>query len=533
MNQKKYLSRSLLLLLGISIAGSLMLYWATIPWGIGACNDSAMYISGARNILSGQGYRSYTSLRVITQWPPFFSFSMALLGFFGIDPLEGARVLNVTLFGLNILMAGLIVKKFTQSTKMALLAAWLMLTSSALLSIHSMAWSEPWFIFLAFTGFYFLIQYLGGSPKRYLFYAAALTSLACLDRYAGASAFAAGILTLLFLHQKNLRTRFVDTMSYAVLVFIPVGLWLVRNNLLAHNLVNRSFGFHFPPSKYFKECLKTFSSWVLSLEFPASVRNWALLAVVIIITAIWIIVLWKEIRRHTLKALVSDNGLRLVVAMVFFIVCNAALELAHLILINVKARGDDRHFAPFFVAGLLSFSVLADRFFKLYPDRPFVKHIPVVLLVLLGSSSTFTSTQKLTQLHQDGLRITSRSWKTSPTVARIKTLPADGYIYANDPSLIYLLTNRNVRRLPRKYSRRHSVQPNEKYLTQMKSVKKRLIAHNGYVVFFNELMSWFKIPEEELQQYIPLVLVDRLPDGAIYQISPSLTQETAKSKPPR
>lgn len=67
-------------LLLIGLAGAVLLAYAT-PRGMGLVNDSVGYISGARNLVDGNGYSRLTGNgepRPITNYPPLYSIVLAV-----------------------------------------------------------------------------------------------------------------------------------------------------------------------------------------------------------------------------------------------------------------------------------------------------------------------------------------------------------------------------------------------------------------------------------------------------------------------
>ncbi len=534
MNRIKHFSLFVPLLVAIALAGSILLFVCTSPWGIGVSKDGARYIAGARSILEGHGYRDAVSMDPITNWPPFFPFTLAVIGLFGIDPVEGARILHILLFGLNIFIVGLILKRFTQSTLIALFGAWLFLTSSPIVESHILVRSEPWFIFLVFTGFFFLLQYLSTGAKRLLFFASFFTALACLDRYAGVSVIAAGMIMILFSNQNNLRHPVIHSMIYGILSFLPLGLWIMRNYLTAHDPVNRTIYFHFPAASYFHQALATFSSWLVAIHAPLTLQYFVLIIFLTTAITMMIFVAKREKSKEGVGDVTTHDFFRMMALMITFSFCVIGLELFHHAFLYAHVQASDRHFLPVFVACLIGSFVLLHRFLKLYP-HPFFKIFAVVFLLSLNISYLWNSSRTFTTAYHDGDRFTSRKWRTSPTIAKAKSLPTDAFIYSNEPGALYILTNRKTYSLPRKYSRRHyrdkeSAKPDEKFLRRLNKVKEKLASRKGYIVFFHPSHRWHKVSEEELQHDLPLVLVDRLSDGVIYQIKAPATQDTTKAK---
>ncbi|HXV28351.1 MAG TPA: hypothetical protein VD913_05225 [bacterium] len=514
-------------LLIISAAGILIFNWATSLWGLGGGSDTANYIGGARNIMAGHGYRSYGSMNPITQWPPLFSFSLAVIGLTGIDPLDGARLLHTLLFGINIFIVGFILKKMTQSTAIALLGGWMMLTSTAMIHTHGMAMSEPWFIFLGFTGFFFLIRYLEEGPKKFFFYGVFFTGIACIDRYAGIALIAAGTLLILFFIPRSFLNRLKIGTAFAALSSVPLGFWLLRNQLLAQNLVSRAYHFSWPSKKYGLEVLNTFSSWILPIQVPPEIRYPAFIFAATLGMVVVISVALKEIRSDHAQGFILPASLRFAILMMLFIACNLGLELALRMFVDPHAHANDRHFSAIFVAGLMGFLVLTDQLLKLYPGRRWLKGGVILLFSLLAGSYLFGAAQKYKLLYQEGGgRHTARIWKISPTLAKVKTLPPDALIYTNEPAILYLNANRTALSLPKKYDKRYTPdnqppKPNEKYPEKIEKIREKLLKKDGYVVFFDKRARWYTNTKKDIQQDLSLIPVYQLRDGTLYKVNES------------
>src|SRR5215831_8200316 len=154
---------SLYLILFLGIMGMLTMLFATRA-GIGLAVDSLHYIGASRSLLSGHGLSrvSYQGeLIPMVHWPPLFPILLALLGTLGINPFDGARWLNSFIFGANIVLVGIMIhKQVPRSVWPALFGSFLMLTSVNMLRTHSMALTEPAFIFFGFLGILLLAIYL-------------------------------------------------------------------------------------------------------------------------------------------------------------------------------------------------------------------------------------------------------------------------------------------------------------------------------------------------------------------------------------
>ncbi len=135
--------------------------------GVVATPDSIVYEGTAANIHAGRGITSpITTVAVdvapdeaikeagripLVQFPPLFPVALSLLGSFGLSPIDAARVLNPTLLGVNVLLAGLVVVSVVGARrwKWMVPVIVLMLTGvpriqrSPLLLLHGSVLSEP------------------------------------------------------------------------------------------------------------------------------------------------------------------------------------------------------------------------------------------------------------------------------------------------------------------------------------------------------------------------------------------------------
>src|SRR5436309_13784730 len=184
-----FLSRNALIVVvgAVALLGSCILLIST-RWGIGGYPDSLVYVGVARSILDGSGVRFFNDMgefAPVTQYPPLYPSMMAAFGIMGLDPLLGSRWISVFLFAANAILVAYILYRTTLSPGASIAGAFFALTSFPMIYIHSMAMSEPMFIFLVFLGFSFLALYLEGST-RWMVYMCALTiGLSSLTRYVG------------------------------------------------------------------------------------------------------------------------------------------------------------------------------------------------------------------------------------------------------------------------------------------------------------------------------------------------------------
>jgi hypothetical protein len=188
----------------IGIIGFLGLLFITQN-GVGIGVDSVTYIGGAKNILAGKGFSSYTlsnegGNQFITRFPPLFSVVLAMIAYLNINAVDAARLLNCFMFGCNIFVVGLVINNVTYgSIWLSVLGAFLMLTSNNILSLHFFVYSEPMFIFLTTAGLYLLCLYIINSKTKYMIMSAILIGMSLITRYAGVPSIITGVILILLM----------------------------------------------------------------------------------------------------------------------------------------------------------------------------------------------------------------------------------------------------------------------------------------------------------------------------------------------
>ena len=145
MLETRYSKISLFIMIFFAAAGILMIAFTTSRWGIGLFPDSAGYLACARNIINGKGisliYDSNGNpLRTwlpwtdnetyhLFPWPPFFPLVLSIFGFAKLNLIQAGRWLNAVLFGANIFLVTLIVKKYLKSFFLLVFAPIILITS--------------------------------------------------------------------------------------------------------------------------------------------------------------------------------------------------------------------------------------------------------------------------------------------------------------------------------------------------------------------------------------------------------------------
>src|SRR5512142_2341988 len=224
-------------LLGVLAAIGVALVLRATPEGMGLSDDSIAYIAGARSMLAGNGYREawLATDQPVTHFPPAFPAALTILGWFGLDPLRGARFLNALLFGLNIALAGILGWRMTRWLPAGIALGALALLNDSLLRVHAVTMSEPLFIFLSLLAFWSFDLYMERDEHwLWLLGCGAWSGLAYLTRYAGLALVATFLVALVIVHH-TWRRRLISAGIFLT-GFLPWAIgWAIRNEVVAGN----------------------------------------------------------------------------------------------------------------------------------------------------------------------------------------------------------------------------------------------------------------------------------------------------------
>lgn len=504
----------------IGLVGVAALLYAT-SGGIGAYNDSARYVDFARNLSSGRGLGVLNGDGEVTHDPGFLPLYPALLavpGFLGVDPLDGARPIQALLFGANILLIGVLVYRCTNhSFWMAVLASLIMLTSVDMLHVHSVAWTEALFIFCGFLGLLLLNSYLQ-TPRAGLLVAASIAiGLAVLDRYIGIALVATGVVGVVLFGQSSLRKRVRDLATFVCITCLPVCSWVIGNAYFrsGSRVVGRTLAWHPITLTDIRVAAASVSVWLLPTRVPENIRLIALFPIVALLSTFGIILLmWGgTFQRRRLGRSGSICPIRLLLV---FAVTYLGFILIARSFFDATIPLNYRLLSPLFPVALVLILSLAHRVVFDFETPSYVRVVFVVLSMVFVGYYAVRGSIWVLGAHETGrgLHYSSNVWRESRIIREIEALPSDMALYSNGREVIYLLTGRPVHRIPVKTKGLTTID-NRDYSTQLDSMEEHL-REGAILVYFNAI-SFADFPsEEELEATLSLELLERAADGSIY-----------------
>ncbi|NMC53127.1 MAG: phospholipid carrier-dependent glycosyltransferase [Chloroflexi bacterium] len=508
-------------LLGLMCAG-LMAY--ITRHGIGVINDSVLYVLGARNLLAGNGYVRFSgdfSPVPITNFPPLYSLTLALLSLPGLDPLATAQYFSVFLFAANVMLMGFMARKITASNWFGWLAAGLMAVSEPLMRIHTFAMTDGYFLLISFGVLFSMANHLKTDKWGWIALSGLLSGLAFITRYVGAALFGT-VLVMVLLFRADWRKKLSSAGIYLA-AGLPLALaWMLRNQAVQGNVANRQAAFHLIPAAKIEEGMRFLWEWLLpdvgglvgKVLPAASIAFYGFLAVTALGSLIWII--------RTLKARkpLAESQILGISTPIYM--------LGYLLLLVLTLLFLDA--SPIFEAHIMfpvytSILILLILGLKWVWDRQSkgLRVLAVVFAVGLGlvfAEDTYDSARTISW---DGQGFASTVWMNSETINAIRTLPEQVPLYSNKIMGIQFLTNRPAFGLPSPINPATD-RPREGYDESVQSVREAVLKGEGYMAIFNykDLLNSNTAEDvkmmQDLGEGMP-VLFD-LQDGVIFGLEP-------------
>jgi len=510
-------------LLALALAGLLAQRYATV-WGGGVSPDSTQYVEGARSLLRGDGISSPDGAgtpRPITLWPPLVSLLLAAPGLLGVEPAEAGAWLTGLLLAANILVMGLALARATGNSAWA---AWtggaLMLLSPDLFEVHTWIWSEPLFILLSLGGCALLAAFLERPSASGFWAAAAIAGLAGLTRFAGAALGLAGMgLILGFARIPSIQRRAAAAAGFGLVSLGPLGLWMLRNALIAGSATTRELGFRRLYSVHFLPGLETAAAWLLPGGAYSPLR--AALLVVFLLALLWSGVRYLKAQR---SPRLDSSQLRLLPhSLVGFLACYGAVLLFSKYFVDPFFPLDDRILSPAQAALILLAVMLwhsdlrgATHGAGSQVRSRAVRLLLAVLVVAQLGLSVRQSAAWAATAHEKGLGFNSRSWQESALVGFVAALPQDAVIFSNADDGLLFSTGHPAWRLPTASSSDPPAWTAE--------IQERLGLGEAYVVYFDAITWRDLVTPSDLQQHLSVEELLQTEEGVVLRFSPHIEE---------
>ncbi len=504
----------------IIVGGMFILRYIT-PQGMGLVNDSIAYIGGARNILAGNGYSRLTgdgTPAPITNYPPMVSILLAAVGLTGLGILPAAGLVNIVLFGFNILLIFQIGRKTTGKAGCGLLAGLFFAVCGPILSAHSFVMSEPLYLFLTMLVILVNLQVMKKGGNWNLLLAGFLSGIAFLTRYVGISLFAMTLFGI-WVAGRSQGYRLQKMFIYLLAATPPVLAWLIRNMRIADSVVNRQIIWHPIPPGNIREGLLNFWGWLLPewgglIEQSLPILG-VLLGLLFFFIAIYIVLGSFRLIKGGLKATLEPTlgGWLVAVLALSYL----AVLVLSLVLVDASPIFEHRILSPLYVCLLL----LGVHLISWISGWKRIGRICSILMtVFILFSFLEDSLDLVHDLQRDGQGFASSEWRESETLHGLEEFNGV-LLYSNKPTAIYILLDRPAYYLPSPINPA-THQPRENYREDLEAIKTQVLNGRAAMVIFG-YRDLLAVPEEKpwVEELIHGLPVAReYEDGVILGLTP-------------
>ncbi len=257
---------------GLMIGGLFaVLIFQAMAWGPWAYNDSAAYISAARNISAGNGpviQHTTGKVKLLTEFPPFYPIFLSIFGGRTGDYTSLIRTLNAIFFGLTILVVYLIFLILSHRSILSSIAVLIFASFEYIIEIFTGAMSETLFFLLLFLAWLMLLQYLKGNNKKISFAGLIiLSALLPITRYAGILFVIVFWITISLLGPSTiLKHKVKKAIIFLLVTFVPIGYWAISLLQKYNKFAGKNFSFNLSQLKLIAgssmNVLQVASQWI-------------------------------------------------------------------------------------------------------------------------------------------------------------------------------------------------------------------------------------------------------------------------------
>jgi hypothetical protein len=492
----------------------------TTRFGAGLRPDSFSYLSAAENLKNGGGYGRVTwdgGFKPVTGFPPMFSITVAAIHKIGLPAYASARVLNGLLFGMFLFLAGIATYLASRSIFFSMLSALVFFCSSVLVDIFSWAHSEPLYLFLSLLGIVLISLYLSNPHRRVYFWtAAAVMSSAFLTRYAGSALVAAGFFAILLAKSLDLRKRIRDLALYLLVTFIPMGLFLARNQILTGNLTNRPAPFWHPPvAERWYEAAETFLNWLLPPAITSSLSHSRTFVILAMITVGIVLVYFFSKAQRNQQTEHQEFRNQLITSLFLYLLFNIFLILATVYFLDVLTPLDDRILVPIHFVVLFLAVLVLSQWWEVVSRQVRVFIVLISAAILIAQAHQAYQTYERLRAEPQGYA--GSFYRNSETLDYVRRLPGVP-IFTNDLPAVYFWAQRIGVFIPNTFnpSSKETVDPAD-FQEQLDSMREILRDNHGYLIIFGPNPRQ-RLPASQFKELTDgLTLIEEFNDGLIYR----------------
>ena len=481
---------------------SVMVFLINTRHGIGIFVDSTRYMSISERTYDAPVY-------------PWLLQFVTLTGT-GLD--TAAKLIGLFFVAANTVLVWHLLMRATGSFSCTLAGTLIVILAPQFVTLHSLAMSEPPFLFFLLATLLLFMRYLSTDNRFWLVASAVALGLAALTRFTAPPLGAAIAICLLVDPRRPFGQRLGDAVLFAVVSAAIFFSWTVASQMTSGHSIGRDLWFYgnMGPREWLTS-LEALTAWLLPDHVPFSLRV-AVFALFFLAAAVLTIVQVRDTLRRARNTRVVEGWLPLILAL-FFVFYMGFMVLSTSIEANLSLNG--RYAFPAYVMTVLLVTILVARVGDAHGLARVLRYGLVALAVFVIGSHAARAAVRSHTAFDTGIGYASLAWRTSPTIAAVRKLPPEAVIYSNGADAIAYLLGRPAHFIPERVQLRTGVDnPDKPYEAQLADLHARLSAGPAYLVLIDRVdWRFYLAGEEELKSRLPLVLVADEADGRIYEIA--------------
>lgn len=425
------------LLILISLAGLMLILYAT-RWGAALSDDSYFYIKPARDMLAGQPYR------LSPHYAPSLPYVLTAIGRLGVDPQNGIRYLNAFCFGLNIFLAGSLVRRISGRAGAGAAAALLVMLAQPMIEVHAWAMSEALFLTFILGCFSALQSYFESESWLWLLLSAVLAGFAALTRYAGVAMIAAGAAGLFLAGPAKFPRRVLSSVVFALVAGLMFGAYAMSDQA-ASGEIARFGGLQLinPSGQSLTDLLYNTLLWVAPGRLVRGREELAMAGLTVVVIGIWI----GYAKASKTPPADLDRASAVPSALVLLLFALASLFLLYQANLSNTYRSpfDFRLLAPSHLALLLfAFSIGGMAWEKMHR---LLRVVMILVVIFLTGLYLQRAVDTVRLYHDEGMGFASRYWHESDAIAYLRGLPAGTQLASTAPMGVYFASGREAKQV--------------------------------------------------------------------------------------
>jgi hypothetical protein len=499
--------------------------------------DSSVYLGTARNLLDGRGlttpfnlqFNPYPPARAVafhgefplTVYPPLYPIVLAILGWFGAGLIDAARWLNAVLFGVNVVLAGMLTWRITRSTVVAVATALGLAVTVNVVINHALVMSEPLMMAIVLAGALLTPRMLRAPNAGTITAVGACAAAAALARVAGVAFTATVVVAALLWIARPLRDRVRVASVLAAIGLSPLVLWVLVTRFTSDAVDVRPFRVHFPASDIYDTFVDTVGGWLLG---PDASRTADLVVLGVLVAALaalgWFVARDRVPRGATAEVRAErTESLHLLGVLALFVVLYVVVLYLTATFFDAGISVEGRLLVPIQVVAAVLVVGLVYRAAARVGGATVAIGAAVVVIVLCAWPSReiaqgFGRTSTIDLLDQGFVKP-----GMSPLGAAVAALPRDAVVASTFPSTLYSSSGHDVVFVPPRWDRM-SGERNAHFRRQLAELGQVLAARHGYLALYSHPADEFAT-YDELAHAMRLVEVGRYADGALYRVEPA------------